>query len=45
MVVIVIVENAMLQAITKDVTSTNVVLNREVSKSVMNAKNFLVQSL
>jgi hypothetical protein len=37
------VEDAMLQGIMKDVTSTNVALYKEATKLVMNARNFLVQ--
>ena len=37
------VEDVMPQGIMKDVTSTNVALNKEATKLVMNAKNFLVQ--
>ena len=39
------VENVTLQDIMKGVTFTSVVLNREVSKLVANAKNFRVQCL
>lgn len=38
-------ENVTLQGIIKGVTFTSVALNREVTKLVVNAKNFLVQFL
>jgi len=45
MVAVVNVEIVTLQGITKGVTFTSVVLNREVTKLVTNARNFHVQFL
>jgi len=45
MVAVANVEIVTLQGIMKGVIFTGVVLNREVTKFVMNAKNFLVQFL
>ena len=45
MVAVVNVENVTLQGIMKGVTFTSVALNREVTKLVTNARNFLVQCL
>jgi len=39
------VENVTLQGIMKGVTFTNAALNKEATKLVLNAKNFLVQFL